>query len=91
MIFIDIETGRKMGEEINPPNADKRFSPDGKYAVVRVAKKNAVGVLDLATGRIVCSVEHGKSMIDSVAFSRDSKSIATRSLDGMIKVARLFV
>src|ERR1043166_1515549 len=61
------------------------FSPDGKYLASGAADK-LVKVLDLATGKVVKTLEGHTHHVLGVSWKRDSRTLASAGADNVVKV-----
>lgn len=63
-----------------------RFSPDGRYLALWI--HHSISVFDQATGTAVVLKGHQQS-VETLAFSRDSRTIVTAGMDGVIRLWNL--
>src|SRR5207249_2341849 len=62
------------------------LSPDGKRMAGVISKENAVKVFDARTGQETFTLKAHTAGVNSVAFSADSKRLASASADKTVKV-----
>jgi len=65
--------------------SDIAVSPDGKWVAAGTGPEGLVWIFDTAQGKAACVLEHGYSTVALVAFSPDSKAVAT-FVPGTLKV-----
>ena len=86
MDLIEIATGM-----FRHYNRDLDFSLDGRYcAVTETGHDNSeIGIVEMATGKIVRLIRHSGGEINSAVFSPDSKFIATGEEGGTVKITKI--
>jgi len=91
---LDVQTGKIVSQwyasksgtsEYGHRISDIAVSPDGKWVAAGTGPEGLVWIFDAAQGRAACILEHGHSTVALVAFSPDSKAVAT-FVPGTLKV-----
>jgi len=91
---IDTATGRTIAlisgseapDERMPGGAGAIFSPDEDQVVTKAGWDNVVRIWDAATGRLEAELEDHAGGVDSVEYDRDGRLLATRDLNGTVRI-----
>ena len=86
--LYDVQTGRELtlttAARMNGMSNDIALNPDWQTFAKRDSDENTVELWDLHTGQLKTTFEGHKKRIAAVAFSPDSKLLASGDFDGMI-------
>jgi WD40 repeat protein len=89
----NVHTG-KLIHTFNPPNpVDKVvISPDGKTFATSTwdSKAGTIKIWNLETGTLLRSLQAHLSVVDSLSFSPDGKTLISGSLDQSIKIWQVY-